>query len=335
MSATAFREHGSSPVSRQQLPRQQLLDLARAAHQAPSIHNSQPWQLRASDTGLDLYEDVSRSLPGTDPRGRDRLISCGAALRNAEIAMARLGHVPVTTLFPDGPDAPLLAALRAGAPRRPSTEVERLYRAIPTRRTHRRIYMASHTRNDLLPKFAAAVAPFGARLAVLAPGRRERFARIVWSAAQQQARDDEKRRELQEWTRPGRSGDGIPAGSQGSAPFPVDGLLTRPPAPTEAPPPWVQEDLANGTIAVLLVRRDGRTEWLQAGRALETLLLTLTAEGLVASFLNQPVEQEQFRPELAAVVGEVGAPQVVLRIGEPLVGVPRTPRRPLADVLAD
>ena len=102
---------------------------------------------------------------------------------------------------------------------------------------------------------------------------------------------------------------------------------------SETPPPWVQEDLANGTIAVLLVPRDGRTEWLQAGRALENLLLTITAEGLVASFLNQAVQQEEFRPELAAVVGEVGAPQMVLRIGEPLVSVPRTPRRPLAEVL--
>jgi nitroreductase len=315
------------------MPRQQVVDLARAAHLAPSIHNSQPWRLRGRDNGLDLYEDTSRALPGTDPRGRDRLISCGAALRNAEIAMARLGHVPVTTLLPDGPHAPFLAALRAGPARTPSPETERLYRAVAERRTHRRIYMASHSRDDLLPEFAAAVAPFGARLAVLPAGRREQFARIVWSAAQQQTRDDEKRRELREWTRPGRTGDGIPAPSQGSAPFPIDGLLTRTPPLTELPPAWVGEDLANGTIAVLLMPRDGRMEWLQTGRALENLLLTLTAEGLVASFMNQAVQQEEFRPELAAAVGGVGAPQMVLRIGEPLVSVPRTPRRPLADVL--
>src|SRR5919202_1783768 len=315
------------------MSRQQVVDLARAAHLAPSIHNSQPWRLRGRENGLDLYEDTSRSLPGTDPHGRDRLISCGAALRNAEIAMARLGYVPVTTLLPHGPDAPFLAALRAGPARRPSPEVERLYRAIPERRTHRRIYMASHSRDDLRPQLAAAVAPFGARLAVLEPGRRERFARIVWSAAQQQALDDDKRRELREWTRPDRTDDGVPARSQGNAPFPVDGLLTRTPPSTETPPAWVEEDLANGTIAVLLVPRDGRTEWLQTGRALENLLLTVTAAGLVASFLNQAVQQDEFRPALAAVVGEAGVPQTVLRIGEPLVSVPRTPRRPLAEVL--
>jgi nitroreductase len=195
--------------------------------------------------------------------------------------------------------------------------------------------MASHSSDHLLPRLAAAVAPFGARLAVLHAAGRERFAQLVWSGAQRQARDDDKRRELREWTRAGRTGDGVPASSQGNAPFPVDGLLTRTPPATETPPPWVQEDLANGTIAVLLMPRDGRAEWLQAGRALENLLLTLTAEGLVASFLNQAVQQEEFRPELAAVVGETGAPQMVLRIGEPLVTVPRTPRRPLAEVLSD
>jgi len=55
MAATAFREHSASPMSRQQ-----VVDLARAAHQAPSIHNSQPWRLRAvveddGYNGLDLY----------------------------------------------------------------------------------------------------------------------------------------------------------------------------------------------------------------------------------------------------------------------------------------
>lgn len=329
MTATAFRDVNSPSL----LSRQQIVDLARAAHQAPSIHNSQPWRLRADATGLDVLEDSSRALPGTDPDGRERVISCGTALRNAEIAMARLGRVPVTTLLPQGPDAALLAALRAGPPRPPDAEVENLYRAICERRTHRRIFLAPHSQDQLLPHLASAVAPFGARLAVLRACRRERFARLVWSAAQHQACDDDRRRELLEWSRPDRNGDGIPPRSQGTGPFPVDGLLVRTPPATQAPPPWVEEDLATGTIAVLLTPSDGRREWLQAGRALENLLLTLTAAGLVASFLNQAVQQQEFRPELAAVVDEPGVPQMVLRIGEPLVPVPATPRRPLADVL--
>jgi hypothetical protein len=315
------------------LTRQQVLDLARAAHRAPSIHNTQPWQLVARPDGLDVLEDPARRLGRTDPSGRDRVLSCGAALRNAEVTLARLGHTPVTTLLPDGPAGERLAALRAG-PARPSTpQVDGLYRAIWTRRTHRRIFMATRSIETLLPALVAAVAPFGSRLGVLRPARRARFAQIVWSAAQRQVRDEELRRELAEWTRPGRDVDGVPPHSQGTGPFPVDGLLTRTPPVTGTPPTWVLDDLAVGTVAVLVAPRDGRAEWLQAGRALENLLLTLTAAGLVASFLNQAVQQEEFRSALADAVDERGAPQVVLRIGEPLVGVPQTPRRPLGDVL--
>src|SRR5690349_11262903 len=115
------------------LTRQQVLDLARAAHQAPSIHNTQPWRLAARPDGLDVLEDPARALPHTDPSGRDRVISCGAALRNAEVTLARLGHVPVTTLLPDGPAGPRLAALRAGPPRASSGQVDDLYRAIWSR----------------------------------------------------------------------------------------------------------------------------------------------------------------------------------------------------------
>ena len=317
------------------LTRQQVLDLARAAHHGPSIHNTQPWRLHAQTSGLDVYEDPARGLNGTDPLGRDRVISCGAALRNAEITMARLGHAPVSTLLPHGRTGTHLAALRAGPRQEPSAQVEALYRAIWTRRTHRRIFMATRSSDHLLPAFAGAVAPFGARLAVLRPARRERFAQLVWSAAQQQARDEEMRRELSEWTRPDRTMDGVPSRSQGTAPFPVDSLLTRTSPASEAAPSWVLDDLAYGTVAVLLVPHDGRLEWLQAGRALENLLLTLTDAGLVASFLNQAVQQEEFRSELATLVGETGLPQLVLRIGEPLVTVPPTPRRPLTDVLRE
>ncbi|HYY09732.1 MAG TPA: hypothetical protein VE781_02275 [Kineosporiaceae bacterium] len=315
------------------LTRQQVLDLARAAHQAPSIHNTQPWRLEARPDGLDVLEDLGRALPRTDPQGRDRVISCGAALRNAEVTMARTGHAAVTSLLPDGPGSARLAALRAGPPRPSSPDVDDLYRAVWARRTHRRIFMATRATEDLLPTLHGAVAPFGARLGVLRPGRRERFAHLVWAAAQHQVRSDELRRELTEWTRPGRAGDGVPPRSQGNAAFPVDGLLVRTPPRTPAPPPWVLDDLAHGTVAVLLTTSDGRAEWLQAGRALENLLLTLTSAGLVASFLNQAVQEEEFRDELADVVDASGAPQVVLRIGEPLVPVPATPRRPLGEVL--
>ena len=313
----------------------EITDLARAAHLAPSIHNTQPWLLLARPDGLDVLEDPRRALPGVDPRGRDRLISCGAAVHNAEVALARSGRAPVVTVLPDGDGAPRVASLRAGAPRAVTPDVDALWRAVRQRRTHRRIFMATRSSEQHVPALHAAVRPLGVRLAVLPAASRGSFARLVWQAAQRLVADDAVRGDLDEWTRPDRTGDGVPLRSQATAGFPVDGLLTRTRPSGEEPPPWVSEDLAQGTVAVLLTPGDARRDWLQAGRALEALLLTATAAGLVASFLAPSVQDPLARTHLAALLGESGHAQVALRIGEPLVDVPPTPRRPLAEVFAD
>jgi hypothetical protein len=129
--------------------------------------------------------------------------------------------------------------------------------------------------------------------------------------------------------------DGVPLRSHGTSPFPVDGLLAHTLPEDDEAPPWVSEDLARGTVVALLTPADTRVDWVQAGRALESVLLTATAAGLVASFLTPPLQQETYRQELAALLDQTGYPQAVLRIGEPLVTVPATPRRPLIEVLQD
>jgi len=321
------------------LTEQQGLDLARAAHQAPSIHNTQPWRLRALPDGLDVLEDPDRALQGTDPRGRDRVISCGAAVRNAEVALARLGFAPVTTVLPDGDGARRVASVRAGAVDRGSAQAraraEQLYRAVWTRRTHRRIFLSNQGPTDLPDAVRDAARGAGVRLEEVPPARRGRFAQLLWEAAQLQAVDGAVAPEVRNWTRARHGGtetDGVPVRSHGTAPFPVDGLLLHPVPVSPAAPQWVTDDLAQGAVAVLLTSADTRADWVRAGIALEAVLLAVTAAGLVASFINQPVQQEAFRPRLAALTGGPGYPQAVLRIGRALVDVPATPRRPLVEV---
>jgi hypothetical protein len=90
----------------------------------------------------------------------------------------------------------------------------------------------------------------------------------------------------------------------------------------------------------MVLGTDGDTprDWLRAGEALSRVLLVATAEGLSASFLNQPVERPELRylvRDLVVVDGQAERdmkPQVVLRLGYgPDVGP--TARRPLREVL--
>jgi len=155
---------------------------------------------------------------------------------------------------------------------------------------------------------------------------------LLWGGAQLQVADDERHAEVLRWTRHGSADDGVPVRSHGNAPFPVDSLLVQTLAPAEPVPSWLTESLASGPVVVIVTDGDDRPDWLRAGMALESVLLAATAAGLVASFLNQVVQQEACRPALVKLLDEVGHPQIVLRIGQPLVDVPLTPRRPLTDV---
>jgi hypothetical protein len=89
---------------------------------------------------------------------------------------------------------------------------------------------------------------------------------------------------------------------------------------------------ASPVLAVLWTRDDDRPAWLDAGRALARLLLSLTADGVSASFLNQPTELPEIRTELDASLGRGQASQAVLRLGYG-PEVPETPRRPVAAIL--
>ena len=62
-----------------------------AAVRAPSIHNTQPWTFTASPDGLELRLDRERALPVLDPTSRQQVISCGAALEFAVVALAAAG----------------------------------------------------------------------------------------------------------------------------------------------------------------------------------------------------------------------------------------------------
>jgi hypothetical protein len=85
-------------------------------------------------------------------------------------------------------------------------------------------------------------------------------------------------------------------------------------------------------IAVLTATLDGRWGDVQAGEALQHVLLTATTDGLTASYLSQLVEVPDVRAEVQRVVPTLRPPQVVLRIGH---GWPTaaTPRRPVTDLL--
>ncbi|MFE9104364.1 Acg family FMN-binding oxidoreductase [Actinomadura geliboluensis] len=314
--------------------------VARAAVLAPSINNTQPWRIVERPDGLELWADRARQLPVADPAGREMLISCGAALFNARLAVRRLGFTPRVRLLPNPAYPDLLARIVWGTRTVPRPYEELLYRTIRLRHTHRGRFLAVPL-PPMLPTVLAGIARYeGAGLRVVKDeGQRRQLAEHVQAAEVVQLGDPRILGERLAWTAPAGTGrlDGV---APASSPAPADGL-EFPSRDLTAGAPWGFQRQAGdcetasaalGTVAVLTTREDRRVDWLLAGQALQHLLLHAATLDVSAAFHTQPLELPYLR---AAVRRDLacGHPQMVLRLGR-AARRPPSRRRPVADVLS-
>jgi len=304
----------------------------RSALAAPSIHNTQPWRFRVGDRHIDIFADRSRRLHVVDPRGRELLISVGAALLNLRVAMLANGRTPMLRLVPGGAEPDLVAQVIPGPPTSISETARLLAEAIPRRHTNRRPFDPTAVPPEVLADLCGAAAVEGAHLEVVDPAVRDAVLGVVRTAEHRRRRDPEYLRELAEWTVDvGDRRDGIPPEAFGPwsalevVPLRDFGLIQ--PVPRRA----AVEFEAEPTIALLYTTGDNPEQWLRAGQALERTLLTATVRGLASTLMTQPLELPQMR-ELFTVSAENQVAQVILRFGYGPPSAP-SPRRPLESFL--
>jgi hypothetical protein len=310
-----------------------LASVIECAELAPSVHNTQPWTCTVSGDTIEIRADRQRGLEVLDPSGRELTISCGAAIEFAGIAVRGLGWDCTTAVLPDPDDADLLAIVTIGE-RRPAAAGERqLLEAIPRRYTDRGDYEPSLVEPDLLPVLGSGVTERGGWLRVLDhDGDRLAVIQALTDAEAAEAADPAYRKELADWLRIGHAPDGIPITALGDSPVPgqvndipsrdFTGANQHPHPGGGDPPPVVVRD----TLLMIGTDQDNPLSWIQAGRALGWLLLTLTVHGLASQPLGQVLDIEGARLRLARQIGLLGHVQFLLRTGIGH-GAPTTGRR--------
>lgn len=319
-----------------------------AAVAAPSLHNSQPWRFRCTPATIELRADFARELPATDPDHRGLLLACGAALLNLRLAIRALDVAADVRVLPD-PAQPGLIAVVAPAGRLPATPAERvLAAAVPHRHTNRRPFSDEPVPAGVVHALREGARSEGACLTTVPPGDQRKMRGLLARAHRIQLADPAFRAEWAQWTgRPQGRRDGVPAAAAGAVPEPQDLWVMRdyseptanapgrtaPDGPASSGHRALGKDFeAEPLIAVIGAFHDLPMARIQAGQAMQRVLLSATAEGISASFLSQVIEVAATRLELQELIGGGVWPQTVLRLGYGPPCLP-TPRRDLDDVV--
>ncbi|MHA6794304.1 Acg family FMN-binding oxidoreductase [Pseudonocardia bannensis] len=318
------------------LPAEQVAALLQAAGRAPSLHNAQPWRFRLTPQAIELHADPARRLPRADPQDRELRLGCGAALFNLRTALLGLGVQPVVTLLPD-PDRPeLLANVGHGGQHPRTPEIDRLRAAIPRRHTNRRPFTDTPLIQPEQHALCRAALDEGAWLHIVDDlVQRARLSRLAARAHDVQMADPAFRAELAAWTGDANDrSDGVPVSAGGPLPELQDKWVLRDFTGGQGRPRVAGKDFeAEPLIAVLGAHLSGPSAEIQAGQALQRVLLTATVHGLSVSFLSQLVEVPDIRQQMQRMISATRPPQIVLRVGHgwPVAGL--TPRRPVEDLV--
>jgi nitroreductase len=295
---------------------------------APSVHNTQPWRWRVGPRTVQLCADLARRLPATDARGRDMIVSCGAVLHHARVALAAAGLASSVHRTPNLAEPEHLAALQLHP--RPADDTDlTLASAILRRRTDRRRFTDWEVPAAFVDELCERAAAHGAVLRpVTAVRARERLFEAMEAAAGAQESNIAYLGERATWA--GRYADADllrdAVGSGGRTARFSDG-------PVEQPPDGEPD---GALLAVLTTQSDDPLSQLRAGEAMSAVLLHATALGLATCPLSQPVEFAASRRIVQdEVLDGTAVPQLVLRIGWAPLGTPLRPtrRRPVDDII--
>ena len=314
--------------------------VVQAAVNAPSVHNTQPWWFYGADHEVGVHADDERRLPVADPDGRELMISCGAALFTARVALRYLGIVPQVNVLPE-PGVPTLVARINWTATAPPVDYEReLFAEIPRRRTHRGGFDPEPLPEGIVSALMDEAFKENTTLRIQSgDAQLNALAAVVETGDYALRANSARAREQSKWSPPPGSSrrDGVPATA-----YPARPQRIEPNFPSRdfahghgwGLPPTGEGHLARsaGVVAVLSTAADRPEDWVSAGQALQRVLLFATNCGVAAALHSQPLEIPQLRDFVGMQFCDGAYPQMILRFGatgQAAISV----RRPVDDVL--
>jgi hypothetical protein len=309
---------------------QALRQAAEVATRAPSILNTQPWRWYIHGAVLELDADRTRQVHSIDPQGRLLILSCGAALHHARVALRARGWEPEVDRLPD-PARPDILARIAAREEHPVAPAElQLAASIAHRHSDRRTVVAeAPVGSNRMHALRAAAANEGVGMYKLTHEQRDVLMLAARRAQDVQATDEAYQCDLTAWTDERARGEGVPRETMVSNDVRPPGLRDFARGGETGVYSEGGED-AMADFLILHTSADTPPDWLRAGEAMSAVWLTGTVNDVAMSVLSDLVEVPDARALLQRLLPDKGFPQIVLRIGinaQPNPP-PASPRRP-------
>jgi nitroreductase len=291
-----------------------LAEAATAAGRAPSIHNTQPWRWLLREDAADLYAERSRQLEAADPDSRLLVISCGAALHHARLALAAHGWRPEVALLPEPQNRDYLARLWATGPAEPEPELLRQWHAVDRRHTDRRTLADVPVPPEALDALRAAAEAEQVHLHLVRDDQMADLSVALAHADEMTIDDPAQRAETAQWVGGDRpSGLGVPDSA-----VPHAAPRTNVPGRDFGRHGSLEAGAGHDRFAVYAVlfgTEDTPVGWLRGGQALSAVWLTAVDRGLSVVPLSSAVEITSTREQIRGMLAGIGNPYLTLRIG--------------------
>jgi len=314
-------------------------EMIRAAVQAPSGHNSQPWKFYVHDSSIEVVPDFTKALPVVDENHRELYISLGCAVENLCLAAKEKGYQPTATIKQkDDTTYSILVELT-----KEPVQADPLFHAIDKRQTNRDEYNQRMIEADTLSMIREMTCQEGTRFYMYRRGSDmyDTLSQYIYRGNAIQMNNKAFKKELLSWIRFNKkqikeTKDGLTHEVMGTPATPeflgkmIVGMFLKPNPQNKTD----RKKLESSSHLVLFTTKNNTPrEWIELGRTLERFLLKTTSLGIANAYMNPPCEVHTLAQELRENITEGREyPTLLLRIGyaDPM---PYAPRRDLESVI--
>ena len=277
------------------LSAQQVESVLTAAPAAPSLYGSKPWTLRCRPGFIEVHADRARGLSSADPDQRQMWLACGAVLLNLRVAIRAMGVLAAVRLVVDPATPNFVATVSPQELSAAALSDLSLVDVIPL------VLGGAELENGDEAPFLVLPVEESARNALRRAARVEQgwlasigsqqLPALLLLALQAQHAQDAEVAFVAEWNH-WRSLD--------------RSAVERDDGGDQGP---------DALFAVIGTFHDLPAARIQAGQAMQRVLLTAATLGLSAAFSSELVEVPPARLQLREMVGGGLWPQTVLRLG--------------------